>query len=284
MENMQHYSEPTSRLSARSNAERWLTRFAPFLETSLEPDVETLRQLKELRQEGEKCIPELSAWATEDDQILLATLRDALNHLKAKEASLRPQLSESGGALNLTELRSKIAEASARQELGETEVVPKSLELLLTGGNLVAAAGIGMFGLFWNSFTLVHATFMIGGMWKAFGPMALFLLAFYSLFFGVGFMMAKNALDTASKEELLLQEGTLTIRKTLGFWVRAKKIVLGPQSRVGLEVPQVRQKGSRAMVITVNDAEGKSHQFGLTAPEHLKSEYVRQLNAILAAS
>ncbi|WP_309709627.1 hypothetical protein [Armatimonas sp.] len=280
---MQHYSEPTSRLSARSNAERWLTRFAPLLETPLDSSSETLRQLKELRKEGEKCIPELSAWATEDDQILLTTLRDALEHLKAKEASLRPQLSESGGALNLTELRAKLAEASARQELGETPLVPQELELLLTGGNLAAAAGTGFFALFWNGFTLVHATFMIGGMWKAFGPVALFLLAFYALFFGVGFTMVKAALDAASKEELLLRGTTLTIRKTLGLWVREKVLELGPQSRAGLDLPLMRAKGSRTMAITINDAQGRTHQCGAVAPEHLKSDYVRQLNAYLVA-
>ncbi len=281
MENMQHYSDPTSRLSVRSNAERWLTRFAPLLETPLASHPEALSELKVLIKEGEKLVPELSAWATEEDQVLLNTLRDALAHVKTTEESLRPRLAEK--KLNLVELRAKLAEASARQELGETMLVPKELDLLLTSGNLAVAAGTGFFALFWNGFTLVHATFMIGGMWKAFGPVALLLLAFYSLFFGAGFVMAKTAVDAASKEELLLRGRTLTIRKTLGLWVREKVIKLGPRSRAGLVLPLVRNNGSRAMALSINDAQERSHQFGISAPEHLKSEYIKQLNAALEA-
>ena len=279
----QNYSDPTQRLSARKSAERWLTCFAPLLDAPLEPGAETTQQLKSLIKEGEKCIPELSAWATEDDQILLATLRDAVAHLKQKEESLRPSPLSATGSLDLHALREKLAEASARQELGEAaSVVPKELTLLLSGGNKAAAAGLGGFALFWNGFTLVHATFMIGGFWRAAGPIALFLLAFYALFFGAGFMMVKAALDAASKEELLLCGSTLTVRKTLGAWVREQMIELGPQSRAGLELPSMRQKGSRAMAISLNDAQGKTYQFGVGAPEHLKSDYVRQLNAALA--
>jgi hypothetical protein len=37
------------------------------------------------------------------------------------------------------------------------------------------------------------------------------------------------------------------------------------------------------MALVVNDAQGKTHQFGVGAAEHLKSGYVSQLNAYLAA-
>jgi hypothetical protein len=278
----QRYSAATDILGARRSAERWLARFAPVLEIGTESPQERLRTVQTLQKDGERVLVELSAWATQDDQVLLTTVREALAHLKSVEEPLKLTLQGNTGAVNLTDLRAKIAEASARTELGMGAVVPERLELLLAKGSWGAAGGIAGFALFWNAFTFIHATFMIGGMWKAFGPLALLLLAFYSLFFGVGFMMARAAVDAASREELQLLGTTLTIRKTLGRWVRETVISLGPQSRARLDVPTMRQKGSRTMVIVINDTEGKSHQFGLGVPEHLKQDIVRQLNAYLA--
>ncbi|MBB6052549.1 hypothetical protein [Armatimonas rosea] len=279
----QRYSAATDILGARRQAEGWLTRFAPVLEIGTESPQERLKTVQALQKDGERVLVELSAWATQDDQVLLTTVREALAHLKSVEEPLKRTLQGSSGTVNLTDLRSKIAEAAARTELGSTAVVPEKVELALAPGSLAAAGGMGLFSLAWLSFTTFHATLMIGGMWKAFGPVALFLLAFYSLFFGVGFMMARGALEIASSENLELFGRTLVLRKKLGFWVRERRIELGPQSRVSLEVPTLRQKGSRAMALSVNDLQGKQHQFGLGAPEHLKSDYVRQLNASLAA-
>lgn len=279
----QRYTKATSALAARSSTERWLARFAPILELGTETPAERLRTIQALRKDGEPVLVELSAWATEDDQVLLTTLREALAHLKTAEETLKTTLVPATSTVSLTDLRAKIAEAAARTELGGTEAVPTKVELALTPGSLAAAGGMGLFSVAWLSFTTFHATLMIGGMWKAFGPGALFLLAFYSLFFGVGFAMAKGALDAASSESLELLGTTLIVRKKLGPWLREKRIELGPQSRVGLAVPNIRQKGSRAMALAVNDVHGKNHQFGVGAAEHLKSGYVSQLNAYLAA-
>jgi hypothetical protein len=276
----QNFTNDTEAQAARSNAERWIARFAPLIETPIEPTTEGLRKIQTLQREGEARLSELSPYGTEDDQMLLATLRDALSHLKLTEETLRPKLAERAGSVNLVDLRAKIAEASARQELGA--LTPENLELELSQGSLGAAAGMLLFSFVWLSFTSVHATFMIGGMWKAFGPVALFLLAFYSLFFGAGFLMLKGALEIASKEGVSLHGNTLVISKKLGPWVRTKQIVLGPQSRASLEIPNLRQNGSRAMAITVNDSAGKSHQFGVGAIEHLKKDVVKKLNRYLA--
>lgn len=279
----QRYSDSTSLLAARSGAERWLARFAPVLEISDEAPASRLKTLQALRKEGEPLLIELSAWASDEDQTLLTTLREALEHVKDAETVVRAQVAGTSAPLDLNALREKIAEAAARTELGESVLTPQRLVLALSRGSWGAAGGIAAFALFWNGFTLVHATFMIGGMWRAFGPLALFLLLFYSLFFGAGFVMAKAALDAASQEEVRIEGSTVTVRKTLGRWVREKVFSVGPQSRAGLELPTTRAKGSRAMALVLNDTEGKTHQFGVGAPEHLKSDYVRQLNSYLSS-
>jgi len=285
--------DPQKRQSAVDCAQRWLARFAPLLDRDPLASVAVLKQqltvAETLKRESGRTVAELSAWATDDDQTLLLTLREAVAQLDSLTEGVRRRVGEltpgdPAGTVNLAALRAKLAESAARTELGETSTIPERVELLLSGGNLAAAALLAGFSLFWNGFTLVHAVMFIGGFWQVIGAFALFFLLFYSLFFGAGFAMAKQALDSASKESLLLEERTLLIRKTLGGWVREKRIELGPESRVGLDLPTVRAKGSRAMALTINAADGKQHQFGVGLPEHLKSDYVKKLNYYLAAT
>ena len=57
--------------------------------------------------------------------------------------------------------------------------------------SLITAPPPLLFALVWNGFITVHAFVMLGAVWKTKPVMLLPLLAFYSIFFGVGFWMAR---------------------------------------------------------------------------------------------
>jgi hypothetical protein len=133
----------------------------------------------------------------------------------------------------------------------------------------------------------MHAVLMIGGMWKAMGPVALFLLLFYAIFFGVGFVMIWATIDALSVEEIELTGRSLVIKKTIGKWVRTKVIELDPETRAVVGVAQTGMGSENKTVppraVLMTDAKGKEIAFGAGSTQEMKTRIARQVNEYLGA-
>jgi hypothetical protein len=93
------------------------------------------------------------------------------------------------------------------------------------------------------------------------GPVALFLLLFYAIFFGVGFAMIWATIDALSVEEIELTGRSLVIKKTIGKWVRTNVIELDPETRAVVGVAQTgirsENKNVPQRAVLMTDAKGK---------------------------
>ncbi|HLO99030.1 MAG TPA: hypothetical protein VK171_10585, partial [Fimbriimonas sp.] len=262
----------------RDEANAWLARFAPLVmpdaALSITGAEKQLATAQTLRAEADELVARLGALSAPHDIELSDTVTSAVSHLPALESELRARLS--GNQIDLDKLQARLAEREAKQELGLPTGYqnPAILQLMTSPRNVVAAGGIGVFALGWNAFTLFHATLMIGGMYKAFGPVALFMLLFYSIFFGAGFFMAYATIDALSEETIDLQGHTLTVRKSLGKWIRTKTIELDPQTQAVVGTASMgfsnsnNKKPQRAILMT--DSKGKEVSIGVGATEELK--------------
>lgn len=289
--------EESTQAEAREAANAWVARFAPLVMDEKLLGVraikERLKVVEELEGSGPAIKQRLQSFAHDDDWNLLQTVEKAIEQLPSIEASLRRQLGASApgdpaGIANLDKLNEKLAERSAREELGIAHEpnVPEILELRTSPRNIGAAAAVGLFGFGWTSFTAVHAVFMIGGMMQAFGWAALFLLGFYAIFFGVGFAMFAAAFQAASEESIELSGRDLVIRRRFGSYVREKRFQIAADARakigkVSTWTAQNKQSSAKTQAILLTDVDGKPISFGSGQPnEHLR-EQVEQINAYL---
>jgi hypothetical protein len=285
-----HGFDEQSSIEARREGYAWLARLAPLLEwdeaTTLSDTRAALRTVQHLRESGDATVARLTAQGGPDDTVLLSALREALPQLLVLEETVRKRLAQLApgdpdGQVDLVALRARLAETAARQELGTSTIgTPRGrLEETLRRGSVGAAAGMGCFGTAWTGFTIVHATLMIGGMWRAFGPIALLLLLFYGLFFGVGFGMLFSALLALTTETLRLDGSVLEIEHRLGPWKRVRRSLLGARTRVTVARATVPQRGSTQHELQIRDASGDIVRFGRgVAPSDLH-DLARRINA-----
>jgi hypothetical protein len=293
-----HY--PASPLSPLLNREavreahRWLARFAPLLG---ETDSLTAAQCRErldsvpgLLDEGRRALDQLEEQACEADRPLLTTVRDALRELDGLENDLRRRLSlldpdDPQGAVDLEELREKLAEAAARREVeqvaGPLNSQHISQELRTSAPNWGGALFMGIFSLGWLAFTTVHAVFMIGGMFHAFGPFALAMLAFYAIFWAVGLAMAWGAVMAASQEHLAMEDRQVTLTRKFLAWTWSKKHAVSRDSRAYVKLSQ-RNNGVPSYQGVFTNAEGQEIGFASGRPEHELSRLAERLNAYFA--
>ncbi|HMS56937.1 MAG TPA: hypothetical protein PKA27_16215 [Fimbriimonadaceae bacterium] len=276
----------------RDLAESWLARFAPLL---LEDPARSQNELEsQLRLIGElrNSAPELrSRLLNTTGADLLTTIDRASAQLESLEDDLRLRLGKVApghpeSRPDLEKLNERLAERMAKQELGLPTANESRLDLKLSSGSIAAAGFTGLFGLGWTAFTTVHCIFMIGGMWKAFGPIALALLLFYSIFFAVGFAMLGAAFSALWSESVALEGEEFVIRRTLGPWVREKRHILGPESVASLEddASGFRSNNSRSRrVVSVLDANGNAITFGSNANEVHRQMAVEKINEYLRA-
>ncbi|OWU65159.1 MAG: hypothetical protein CBB60_006135, partial [Armatimonadetes bacterium Cent15-Ar3] len=213
----------------RDDANIWLARLSPLLtpkpgltQDEVEKNINTLRSLQE---EASDLQYRLGSLWEPGDMELSNTFGNAVTQLPSLEADFRTRLANQrfpGPRVDLESIQERLAEREAQQELGIPTSVHNALSLSMQTSprNLVAAGGLSIFALGWNSFTLMHAVLMIGGMWKAMGPVALFLLLFYAIFFGAGFAMIWGVIEALSIEEIELTGRSLVIKKSIGKWVR----------------------------------------------------------------
>lgn len=284
---------------ARATANAWIARFAPLvMEGQVLTDREVRARLKTvdtLRSEA----PEVRRVVRSQDQLdwdLISTFDRASEQLDSLELGLRRQLAvqtpgDPAGVADLERLNEHLAERMARQELGLAgeEPMPAVLELKTSPANLAQAGAIGVFGFGWTAFTTVHAIFMIGGFMQAFGWLALGLLAFYSIFFMVGFGMLAAAVNSACDESITLDGRTLVVRRTLGAWVREKRHTLAADALVEIgKVDAVKMGTGRSNSLTpalvVPDANGRPISFGAGQTSDQRKKLHDRINAYLRAT
>lgn len=258
----------------RERAKGWIAEFAPYLDTieSFEASElrERLKTLEELKREGQELLPLLPQLWNFDDVAIADTLRSAVEQLPSIESELRRHLSlvspgDPLGEVNLDVLQEKLSERQARQELGleNSQPVPIVLEEVSSPPNPSVGTTIGIFGLGWTLFTTFHCIMMVGGMFKAFGPLALLLLAFYSMFFMVGYTTLRTAYLAFSAESIQLDRRTLTITRKAGPFVSEKIIELAPDTIPAIESTSPSNSNSYRGVMSAG-RQGLNEQIKMT--------------------
>lgn len=279
---------------AVAEANAWVARFAPLvMQDEVLTEEEVRRQLEtvhQLRSVGPALRDRITSVGGPDEQELATTISSAVDHLDGLERDLRTRLAtlapgDPAGIVNLEALQDRLAEREARTEVG-LYGQPEKLELKVSGANWAAAGFLGLFSFGWNSFTAVHATLMIGGMFKSFGWPALFLLGFYAIFFAAGFGMVLAALNSASTESIEIEDGELTVSRKFGRWVRRKNFRLGPNSKatIGMSTSGFRasnQNRAPKPAIVLADIDGSEVSFGDNAAPTQQQMIVDKINAYL---
>jgi hypothetical protein len=243
---MSQQSESHEEHEVREHAKRWIARFAPLLDKVDTLEVAELHQkltmLQQLREEGATLLPLLPTLWSFDDFEIVDAVNSASQQIPSIESELRRQLSlvspgDPLGEVNLEALQEKLSEREARQELGldNSQPVPFVLEEVSSPPNPSTGTAIGLFGLGWTLFTTFHCIMMVGGMFKAFGPIAFLLLAFYSFFFMVGYTTLRTAFLAFSAESIQLDRRTLTVTRKTGPFVSEKVIELAPDTIPAIE-------------------------------------------------
>jgi uncharacterized membrane protein len=289
--------EPRDRL--RKEAQEWIARFAPLIDENApltDREVrDRLKQLETLKGSAPDLLL-LKSSVDEEDLRLVETLKAALRQIPDLDRGLRRRLAlyspgDPQGKVDLDRLRDRLAEIEARRELG-MEVVPDApsrLEFKTSPGNPAGAAFLALFGLGWTAFTTVHAVFMIGGMWRAFGPLAAFLLLFYGLFWAVGISIFVSAFHTAADESIELHGNVLTVRRRFAAFRSEKTYVLDPTKPAREEwttstIGSTRNQAHRTKAIVLTDRDGSPISIGMGTTSAHRAEVLRKINAFLAAN
>lgn len=281
----------------RDAANAWVARFAPLLmnqEVLTESEVRKRIYDSEILQREGRDMRERVREIAETDPDLIKTFEAAVGQLDSIEMDYRKQLAllkpgDPDGIANLETVNEKLQERLARQEVGlETNpTVPSILDLKVSPGNKAAAAGLFVFGLGWNAFTAFHATLMIGGMSKAFGLGAFALLAFYAIFFLVGFGMWAGAFHAGAAEQIHLDGRQLIITRTFGPYKKEKRYSLPPNSQAEIalaEDTQITGKNQTKKLVSVvqlHDVEGHPINIGAMATDMQRRQTLEKINAYL---
>lgn len=279
----------------RARADAWLERHKPLLGSvrslGLDDVQASLALVRQLQEDAPKILAELRVVADPvQDAARTLSVAESLTRLEIVEDDLLARLTDldpaSPDALTDTPERAAVArEARSRKAVEKRleRMAKEPLELVLSEPNRAEAASTGGFALFWNIFTLIHGAAMIGGFWAAFGPIALGLLLFYSIFIGVGIAVAKAALDALTMETLRLDNNFLAITTTRGRMHKVKLITLGPQSQVNNAARPVKQKGKSNKEFSIVDADGKEHRFGARILDYKRDALRQQINEAIYA-
>jgi hypothetical protein len=280
-------SEPHFAHNPAQRAKRYLSHFSSLLEMS-SPDnaIEAQKHLQiiePLRDEANFLVIGLRNALSAEDIELRETVRETLSHLESMHQDCRAKQGLEQDPVSILDLREKMAERAARKEVEEITgvAVPIAQEILLAPRNIAGFLGMGAFALFWNGFTLVHATLMIGGMYKAVGPVALFMLLFYALFFGAGFAMIGGAANCLATHTLSLSGNQLCITRDFGMTKKQRLCPLTRDCRIERLATPVKQKGSSGREIAIIAPDGKEFRFGGTLSTEQQKDIVAQIKAYL---
>lgn len=281
---------PSTGVETVERAYAWLARFSPLLDDPQDLTSTECRRrvaaVPALRRDGEAVLADLRTDTT--DEQVAQTVEQALAELDGLETGLErraPTGRTARPAVDLGAFQGRLAEARARQEVEELApslATEPFKEIVVSRGNLGAGLMLGLFSLGWLSFTTFHASLMLRHAFRAFGPLALFLLLFYGIFFAVGGAMAWGAYRAACEERITIAGKILTVHRRLFglLWKRTHQ--LGDGCRARIRLSSVRQQGNTVTEIVLPDETGKEVRVGsgITPPE--QAELVRQLNEYLA--
>ncbi|MGC4047671.1 MAG: hypothetical protein QM758_28085 [Armatimonas sp.] len=279
----------------RNRADAWLERHKPLLGSTMHlglDDVQaSLSLVRQLKDDAPEILAELRAVADPtQDAARTLSVAESLTRLDSVEQDLRGRLTDldpaSPDALMDTPERAAIArEARSRQAVERRleRMANEPLELTLSEPNRSEATSLGGFAAFWNGFTLLHGAAMIGGFWAAFGPVALALLLFYSIFIAVGVAVTKAAMDAMTMETLRLDSNLLAITQSRGKRHKVNLITLGPKSEVRDVTRTVKQKGKSGREFVIVDAHGKEHRFGSRTPDGKRDSLLQRINEAIYA-
>jgi len=281
---------------ARREANSWLSRLDPIVNLSGETtpkDLERhLKTLRELSKIGPGVLERLTNVSTAEDSSLLTTLRSGQAHLSIIEEGVRSKLAalqpgHAQGQVDLDRLSAKLTEIAAHEEMDTSPLLTEPLKIQAHQGSVAAAMGIGVFGMGWTAFTTFHAFLMIGGMFKSFGFVALFLLLFYSIFFLVGFGMLAGAWHALWTVDVEIEGDTLRETRSFRGMRKVKTYRLTPNTEVeigypkklpfGISANNKNPNGKKALVI--RDPEGWEYTMGLTWDHAEKKRRLAQIEA-----
>ncbi|MCX7798930.1 MAG: hypothetical protein N2109_01145 [Fimbriimonadales bacterium] len=282
----------------RREAHAWMAQFAPLLSEDPALTDREIRERLQRLQTLERTAPDLfllKSSVDPEDQRLLDTLGAALRQIPALEEGLRRRLAQVApgdpeGQVDLERLRERLAEIEAKRELG-MEVGPQSpgsLQLKTSPGNIGGAVFLGLFGIGWTAFTTVHAVLLIGGMWRALGPLALALLPFYAIFWAVGIGMLAGAFHAAADESIELVGNVLRVRRSVAGFRSERTYVLDPtkparEERAAGSAGAFRSQSRLSKAIVLTDQDGRPIAIGMGTTSSHRAEMVRRINAFLAA-
>jgi len=284
---------------ARETANRWLARFVPLLEDQEALTATECRRRVKLAEalvgEGGEALAALEARATGDDGPLLSTLRAAVTEVATLEQDLRRRLArlspgDPAGEVDLDAIQAKLAETAARREVHEitgSPLLTPRLEVKTSPASWAGAAGLGIFGLGWSSFTTIHAVLFIGGFWRVIGPFALFFLLFYAMFWAVGFAMLWGAYLAACDETVSLDGRSLVVARRLGPFSWRREATLPSTSRVKRIASTVSAgkngHGKTGTDLAVTDENGREVRFACMRSGEEQERLMARLNDYLGA-
>ena len=133
---------------------------------------------------------------------------------------------------------------------------------------------------------------MIGGMWKAFGPVALALLLFYAIFFAAGFAMIAATVAALSDEEIDLEGRQLTVTTTTLGRKKVKTYPLASDAQAEVTMPMIgnfrtnssgSSRSASSMAVVVRTADGKQASFGSRLMPGEKQSLAKKVNTYLSA-
>lgn len=237
---------------SREQANQWLAELSPYLLRSdmvAPKDVRTaIDKINALRLSGPPIITTLEMSPEGHDQELVLTMKQALEQLPAMETAFRQQLGvispgDPQGRVNLDLLQERLAEQKARVEVGLP--LGDGTKFNLLSPQKAAAVPMLAMGLGVGAFITFHATLMIGGMYRAFGPLAFGMLAFYSIFGFAVWGMLKGGLGMLGTTTLELLGDEIVVRST-GPLKGEKRYSINRNSR--FEVNDAPISGNRTYV------------------------------------
>lgn len=297
----QEFSLPESSVAnLERHADAWIARFAPLVMNQEVASAEEirgrLRTLQTLRQDAVLLRDSLESTPSPERPEWADTLLMSVEQLDSVERSLRRKLAllapgDPEGLVDMDALRDRLAERAAHDELGvDADLTqPLSLTERTSPANYGMAAGLLGFSIAWNSFTAVHAFFMIGGFRQVIGWAAFGLLGFYALFFGAGISMLAAAFNAASEESIELAGRTLAIRKKLGPWVRRKNYKLARNATARIQkVNSMKftsgRQASMTPSIVLEDEQGREVSFASGVSTTARNRIMKRINAYLRLS
>lgn len=261
----------------KQEVQAWLASFTPLVMVrDIQTETEVMQRLGlilDLKKRGPFLKLRLGDLGHEEWE-LSDTFRRAFDQLPSLEEDARRMLAvlrpgDPRGVPNLDDLQDRLGEREARQEIG-ADTLPQVTDSLVEiaspqqPGNAMGQLTMALAVL---GFVTFHAIAMIGGMWMAFGPAALFLLAFYSIFYFAGFATLSSAFKAGAEEKITLTGRTLEVSRTLGPFSTRRDYVIAANSMPRIGMPNVVVSTRRGQIpqtaILLTDLEGKEVAIGM---------------------